>query len=450
MHNDNRRKFLKSSATLAAGVSLFGMPGIVRAGANDRIRVAVVGLGGRGQNHVQAIHQLATENVDLAALCDCDEANLNQSGAAYEKLSGRRAALVGNLRKLLDDRSIDAMTFATPNHWHSLGAIWACQAGKDVYVEKPGSHNIFEGRRMVETARKYRRIVQHGTQCRSSPNIREGVQRLREGVIGKVYLARAVIYKIRGAIGRLTTQPVPKGLNWDAWLGPAPEHPYSSTRRRGWHYLWDFGNGQLGNQGVHQMDLIRWGLGLDTHPTHIQSMGGRYTHDDDQQTPDTQTCSYQFAGRDLLVEVEVRNWYTNTEAGMGERYPFVDHQSVVGVLFLGREGYMLFPDYSSYYIFLGKDRRPGPNKSIRGEPMMDAEHFRNWIAAVRSRKTSDLVAEIEEGHLSSALCHLANIAYRARRTVVFDAKAERFPGDEEANGLLRREYRAPYVVSEKP
>jgi predicted dehydrogenase len=327
--------------------------------------------------------------------------------------------------------------------------IWACQAGKDAYVEKPGSHNLFEGRKMVEAARKHRRIVQHGTQCRSSPNIREGIQKLREGVIGPVYLARAVIFKVRNAIGRLTAEPVPAGLNWDAWLGPAPEQAYSPTRRRGWHYLWDFGNGQLGNQGVHQMDLIRWGLDLRTHPTRIQSMGGRYTHDDDQQTPDTQICAYEFAGRELLVEVEVRNWYTNTEAGMGEQFPFVDHQSVVGVIFVGREGYMLFPDYSSYYTFLGRDRRPGPVKSVAGEPMMDTDHFRNWIHAVRSRDERELAADIEEGHLSSALCHLANVAQRTGRTVSFDPQTERFANDEEANRLLTRPSRPPYVVPDR-
>jgi predicted dehydrogenase len=449
MRRCNRRNFLKTSAAATAGVSAMGVPALGRAGANGRIRVAVVGLGGRGQNHVQSLHELASENVELAAFCDCDEGTLGRSTAAYEKVSGRKVDRSNDLRRLLDDRSIDGVTFATPNHWHSLGVIWACQAGKDAYIEKPGSHNVFEGRKMVEAARKHQRVVQHGTQCRSSTNIREGIERLRAGVIGTVYMARAVVFKIRGAIGRLTSEPVPKGLNWDAWLGPAPEQPYSPTRRRGWHYLWDFGNGQLGNQGVHQMDLIRWGLGLDAHPFRIQSMGGRYTHEDDQQTPDTQICVYQFAGRDVLVEVEVRNWYTNTEAGMAEKYPFVDHQSCVGVIFLGRDGYMLFPDYSSYYTFLGKDRQPGPSKSVQGEPMMDTNHFRNWIAAVRSRKTNDLAADIGEGHLSSALCHLANIAHRTGRTVRFDPKSERFPGDDEANRLLCRDYRSPYVVPEK-
>jgi predicted dehydrogenase len=437
---------MKSSAALAAGVAVRGVPAQAGTGANDRLRVAVVGLGGRGQDHVRALHELAKENVQLAAFCDCDASNLNRSAAAFAKLSGKDVALFQDLRKLLDDKSIDAVTFATPNHWHSLGTIWACQAGKDVYVEKPGSHNLFEGRRMVEAARKYQRVVQHGTQCRSSANIREGVQKLREGVIGRVYLARAVVFKIRGAIGRLTREPIPAGLNWDAWLGPAPKQPFNATRRRGWHYLWDFGNGQLGNQGVHQLDLIRWGLGLDNHPNRIQSMGGRYTHDDDQQTPDTQVCAFEFPGRNLLVEVEVRNWYTNTEAGMGERFPFVDHQSIVGVIFVGRDGYMLFPDYSSYYTFLGKERQPGPSKSVQGEPMMDTDHFRNWLAAVRSRRIGDLTAEIEDGHWSSALCHLANIAQRTKRTVSFDPNKECFIGDEEANRLLSREYRAPFVV----
>ncbi len=444
-----RRGFLKSSAAVAAGVSVLGAPALAGVGANDRVRVAVVGVGGRGQNHLQALGELAPQGVELAALCDCDQASLGRSVAAVEKLAGKKPRAERDLRKLLDDKSIDAVTFATPNHWHSLGVIWACQAGKDAYVEKPGSHNLFEGRKMVEAARKYQRIVQHGTQCRTSPNIREGIQKLRDGAIGEVYLARAVVFKIRGAIGRIKPEPVPAGLDWNAWLGPAPEQPYCATRRRGWHYLWDFGNGQLGNQGVHQMDLIRWGLGLDAHPTRIQSLGGRYTHDDDQQTPDTQVCAFEFAGREALVEVEVRNWYTNTEAGMGDRYPFVDHQSVVGVIFLGRDGYMLFPDYSSYYSFLGRDRQPGPSKAVQGEPMMDTDHFRNWIAAVRSRKPGDLHAEIEEGHRSSALCHLANIAQRTRRTVVLDPKTERFVGDDEANALLSRQYRPPYVVPEQ-
>jgi predicted dehydrogenase len=449
MTSTDRRTFLKSSAAAAVGTAVMGAPGVVRAGANDRIRVGLVGLGGRGAWHLRSLHELAGENVELAALCDCNQNKLRWSASEYEKMSGKKAKTYDDLRKLLEDKSLDAVSFATPNHWHSLGVIWACQADKDVYVEKPGSQNMFEGRKMVEAARKYDKIVQHGTQCRSSVNIMEGIEKLKEGVIGRVYMARAPIFKIRGNIGNDTPAPVPKGLDWDAWLGPAPKRPYSTTRHRGWHYMWDTGCGQLGNQGVHQMDLIRLALGIDRHPNQIQSMGGRYTHDDAQETPDTQTCCYQFEGRELLVEIQTRNWYTNPEAGMGRKYPFVDHESVVGIIFLGTEGYMIFPDYSSYFTFLGKEPTLGPSKYVEGNPMMDTEHFRNWIGAVRSRRREDLSAEIEDGHLSAALCHLGNIAYRTGRTIHFDTKAERCVGDEEANRLLTREPRQPYVVPEE-
>jgi predicted dehydrogenase len=446
MQPTNRREFIKQATTAAAGISAIATPAIVRAGANDRIRVGIVGVGGRGQTHIHSLHELADANVELAALCDCQEKNLKNSAATYEKLSGKKVTAYTDVRKLLDDKSIHAVTFATPNHWHSLGAIWACQAGKDVYVEKPGSHNVFEGRKMVEAARKYQRIVQHGTQCRTSPNIREGIEKLHQGVIGRVYMARAVIYKVKNSLGRHKPEPAPAGLDWDLWLGPAPEQPFSQVRLRGWHYMWDFGNGQLGNQGVHQLDVIRWGLGLDSHPTHVQAMGGHLVHDDDQQTPDTLSVTYRFGDRKVLAVAEVRNWYTNTEAGMGDKYPFVDHQNVVGVVFLGTEGYMLFPDYSSYLTFLGKGRRPGPSKYVEGNPMMDTDHFRNWIAAIRSRKPEDLNAEILEGHMSAALNHLANIAYRTGRTLQFDPAAERFVGDDQANQLLSRPYRRPYAV----
>jgi predicted dehydrogenase len=446
MFTRNRREFLQTAATVAGGISLIAAPAVVRAGANDRIRVGIVGVGGRGQTHIQSIHELGSENVELAALCDCQEKNLQRSAAAYEKLSGKKATTYADLRKLLDDKSIDAVTFATPNHWHSLGAIWACQANKDAYVEKPGSHNLFEGRKMVEAARKYKRIVQHGTQCRTSPNIREGIAQLKQGVIGRVYMARAVIYKIKNSLGRHKTEPTPPGLDWDLWLGPAPQQPFSQVRLHGWHYLWDFGNGQLGNQGVHQLDIIRWGLGIDTLPTQVQAMGGHLVHEDDQETPDTLSVAYRFGDRKLLAVVEVRNWYTNEEAGMGDKYPFVDHQNVVGVIFLGSEGYMILPDYSSYRTFLGKSRRPGPSKVVEGNPMMDTDHFRNWIAAVRSRKPEDLNAEILQGHLSSAMNHMANIAYRTQRTLQFDPNTERFASDDEANRMLTRAYRAPYLV----
>ena len=443
----SRRGFLQSSAATAAGAALAAARSARAAGdANSRIRVAMIGLGGRSQSHLAALSELTSENVELALLCDADETVLAKKGAAIEKQFGRRIPTVVDMRRVFDDRSIDAVCFATPNHWHSLGTIWACQAGKDVYVEKPGSHNIAEGRKMVEAARKYDRIVQHGTQCRSSPKIQEGIARLKEGVIGDVYMARGMAYKVRPSIGQDRLEPPYPGLHWDLWVGPAASRPYSQVTHRRWHNIWNYGNGEIGNQGVHQMDIIRWGLGLDTHPTRVQSMGGIFVHNDAQETPSIQNSSFEFGGRKLLVEFAIRHWYTNTEAGMGDEFPFVDKKNAVGVIFFGSKGYMIFPDYTSYRTFLGPKREPGPSGIDTGDPMIDLPHFRNFFAAVRSRKPSDLTAEILEGHMSSALCHLSNIAYRTGRTLAFDPAAERFVGDSEADALLTRPAREPFAV----
>lgn len=450
MQSANRRRFLAATGTAAAAAVAAPALTSTSASANDRIRVAVIGLGGRGRvSHCGALIELAKEeNVEIAALCDCDENRTAQAAAEVEQRTGKRPATFFDERKLLDDKSIDAVSLATPNHWHALETIWACQAGKDVYVEKPASHNIFEGRKMVEAAHKYRRIVQHGTQCRSSPKIREGIEKLHQGAIGRVYLARGIAFK-RRAGGRNEFGPVPPGVHWDLWLGPAPLAPYNKLAIYRWRFLKEYGNGEIGDQGVHQLDIIRWGLKLDTHPARVQSMGGNLVHDDDEDTPTNQVFACQFEGRRLLVTFETRNWYTNSEAGMGIEYPFVDHQNVVGVIFLGTEGYMIIPDYSSYYVFLGPQRKPGPSASVPGNPMMDTDHFRNWLRAVRSRNPAELTAEIEEGHYSSALCHLANIAYRTGRTLTFDPKAERFVNDPEADQLLTRPYRPPYVVPQQ-
>ncbi|MHC4402976.1 MAG: Gfo/Idh/MocA family protein [Planctomycetota bacterium] len=449
MQKTDRRGFLKTSA--AAGASLAAAPAIAqsRASANDRIRVAICGIRGRGKSHVESIHAMASENVELAALCDCDASNLNGAAAAYEELSGKKATLLDDMRKMLDDDSIDAVSYATPNHWHALGVIWACQAGKDVYVEKPGSHNIAEGRKMVEAAAKHGSIVQHGTQCRSSPNIREGIAKLHNGVIGDVYMARGISYKLRGHLGNDVPSTVPDGLNWDAWVGPAPRQPFSNFRHRRWHWRWDFGNGDLGNQGVHQLDIIRWGMKLDSHPNRAQSMGGNFTHDDSAETAMVQNFACRFPDRNVMVTFEVRNWYTNSEAGFREEFPFVQPNFPVGTIFFGTEGYMILPDYSSYYTFLGPEREPGPSAEEEGHPIKDLEHFQNWIAAVRSRNRDDLNAEITEGHYSSALCHLANMAYRTGRALDFDPVAEKLVDDEEADALLTREPREPYAVPDE-
>ncbi len=454
MPRGNRRDFLCRVSTAGAvwGVA----PALARSvrSPNDRLRVAVAGLGGRGRHSLcGAIYQLAKEeNVEIAGLSDCDQRRMEAAAKDVEQQMGLRPILAVDIRQLLEDKTIDAVMLATPNHWHALQTIWACQAGKDVYVEKPASHNVAEGRKMVEAARKYGRMVQVGTQCRSSPKIREGIAKLQQGVIGRVYMARGIAFKIRSG-GKNAFGPVPEGLNWDLWLGPAPEAPYNQLAITRWRFLKAYGNGELGDQGVHQIDMIRWGLRLDGHPTRVQSMGANnFRPASDEDTPGQQTMTARFAGkdegRDLIVQFETRDGFTNDEAGMGTKYPFVDHRNVCGVIFFGTEGYMIIPDYSSYYTFLGPNRDPGPHDSVPEAPMMDQDHVRNWLRTVRSRRREDLSCDIEEGQLSAAVCHLANIACTLERTLQFDPATERFVGDPEADQLLTRSYRPRYSLPE--
>jgi predicted dehydrogenase len=310
------------------------------------------------------------------------------------------------------------------------------QAGKDVYVEKPCSHNVYEGRKLVQAARHHKRIVQHGTQIRSSKAIREAIQKLEEGVIGEVYMAKGLCYKWRSSIGRAKEESVPGGVHYDLWLGPAPQRAFTRNRfHYNWHWHWDYGNGDIGNQGVHQMDVARWGLGVGL-PKKVQSMGGHFLFDDDQETPNTQIATFSYPDEKKMLVFEVRHWVTNgenlTDQGSG----------AVGNIFYGSEGILIMPSYSSYKVLLGRKLEPGPSGSAGGD------HFANFIDAVRARDATKLHADIEEGHLSSTLCHLANLAYRAGRTLEFDPKTESFNGDKEANALLTREYREPYVVRE--
>ena len=444
----SRREFVRTAAA-AGGAPLLGAPAVAatRLSANDRVRVAIIGLRGRGRSHFAAVEALASQNVQLAAVCDIDESVLAQRLAEHTQRTGHEPATFTDLRRLLDDRSIDAVFYATPNHWHSLGTIWACQAGKDVYVEKPLSHNAFEGRQAVRAARHYGRIVQHGTQNRSSPEIVEGVRRLREGVIGRVYLARGLAYKWRRSIGPHREGPVPAGVHYDLWKGPAPDRPFSNLRLHNkWHWQWDYGNGELGNQGVHQLDIMRWALDLHDHPSRVQSMGGMFVHDDAQETPNAQTVCYEYAGRDLYLNFEIRPWITNVEAGIGEKWP--THGICTGLIFYGSDGYLVMPHYGAYYTFLGQKREPGPFAEHPTDKIRNQPHFDNFIAAVRSRKASELTADVEEGHKSSVMAHLGNISYRLKRQIEFDSASERILGDEEASALLTRTYREPYAVRE--
>jgi predicted dehydrogenase len=337
------------------------------------------------------------------------------------------------MRKLFEDKEVDAVSIATPNHWHSLAAIWGCQHGKDVYVEKPGTHNIFEGRKLIEAAHKYNRIVQHGVQLRSSVAIREAVDHLRNGLIGDVYMARGLVFRWRPSIGKKGIEPTPDHLDWNLWQGPAQERKF--TRRLvhyNWHWHWDYGNGDVGNQGIHETDLCMWGLGVDSFPKKITAMGGKFTFDDDKETPEILTTLYHYPEQKKLIQFEVRHWCTNAEDGAS-----------VGNLFYGTKGYMVIKGYDTYETYFGEKKEKGPSRKAGGD------HYANFIKAVKSRKTADQNGPVETVHLASGLAHLGNISYRLGRVLEFDSNSEKFAGDKEANAMLARKYRAPFVVPEK-
>ena len=426
----NRRYFL-----LGAGAAVAAKKPLH---ANDTLRVACVGIRGRGRDHIRGFGALP--DVELAALCDVDESVLQTRLDDVEKMGKRRPAAFTDFRKLLEDQSIDAVAIATQNHNHTLQTIWACQAGKDVYVEKPCTHNIFEARQIVGAARKYDRIVQHGTQSRSSAALREGFQKLGEGLLGDVYMARGLCFKWRDTIGRAKEEPAPAGVHYDLWLGPAPERPFTRNRfHYNWHWFWDYGSGDIGNQGIHQMDVARWGLGV-TYPVRVSAVGGHFMFDDDQETPNTMVATFEFNGqgkRKMLV-FEVRHWISNGEGDLGGRR---SGSNVIGNFFYGSKGYMVVG--GGYKTFLGKEQEPGPSASGGGD------HYANFVEAVRRRDRSLLNAEIEEGAISTVLVHLANISYRLGRTLNFDAESMTCPGDSEATKMFTRDYRKPFVVPKK-
>jgi predicted dehydrogenase len=441
----NRRSFLKSTGSVAAAA--VAAPLVKTAWSNtspnETIRIAVIGLNGRGQTHYREWSKI--QNVEVAYLVDVDETLIQRHVSAMEKISPKKPKTAVDIRKVLDDKEVDAISVATPDHWHALATIWGCQAGKDVYVEKPTCHNIWEGRKMVEAARKYNRIVQAGMQNRSNRNVQAAMKFLHDGGIGDVYLAKGLCFKPRDTIGRKPDSPVPEGLHYDLWLGPAQYRPFNPNYvHYNWHWFWDFGCTDLGNQGPHQMDIARWGMNKREYPVRIHCSGGYFVFDSDQETPNTQLATLEFADGKIL-QFEVRGLYTNAENGI-----------TIGNLFYGSKGWM-HVDGSTWRTFMGRKNEPGPSmesKEGAADPMNllgtgDSGHFKNFIDAMRSRKISDQNAEIEEGHRSTSYCHLANIAYRLKRQLQFDSNLECFVNDPQADGYLTRHYRAPYIVPEK-
>ncbi|MGE5647787.1 MAG: Gfo/Idh/MocA family protein [Acidobacteriota bacterium] len=424
-----RREFLGS---LVAGTAMAGT------GANDRIRAAVIGMGGRGGDHMRLLAKV--QGVEVAAFCDPDETQMAKRAKEFESAGGKRPRLEPDLRRILEDKNIDVVTVACCNHWHALSAIWACQAGKHVYVEKPVAHDVFDGRQMVEASRRYNRIVQGGTQRRSNGFIRKGIQALRAGVIGDLYMARCVHFQLRDSLGFKEPETPPSTFHWDLWLGPARQQPFHrNLAHYNWHWFWDFGNGELGNNGVHFIDIARWGLN-ETLPVRVHSTGGRFGYRDQGQTPNTQIATYEFEDGKQLV-CEIRGRFTNQETDSG-----------YGVFFYGSEGYMRI-DRDGVSVFRGKNRtaEPGLGKLEdvdRFETDQDS-HFNNFFDAVRKGDRSLLTAEIEETYRSSVFAILGNASCRLRRELRFDPKTLKCAGDAEANRMLVGEYRKPFAVPEK-
>jgi predicted dehydrogenase len=431
MSESTRRTFLQASGLTALAAT--------RAwGANDRINLAIVGVGGRGRDHIKTYAKLS--DAHIYALCDVDQANLERGVALAQKLTGEKPKTYENMKDVFADKEVHAVSMPLPNHWHALAAVWAVQAGKDVYVEKPACHDPYEGRQMVAAARKYNRMMQVGSQSRSIAHKKRAIQMLHDGIIGDVYMARGLCFKRRKSIGHTPNAPVPPGVDWDKFLGPAPMIPFSKNRfLYNWHWFWDTGNGDIGNQGVHEMDIARWGLGVDL-PTSVVSSGGKYAYDDDQQTPNTELARFDYGKKELVFEV--RGLQTGKEADLSKT-----DSNCIGNLFYGSEGWMAL-DAEGYRIYKGEPEGKLVQQAKYEEPVMTdtAPHMANFLAAVRSRKYQDLNADVDIGRISADLCHLANISYRrGGRLLTFDPKTEKF-ADSEANAMAHPAYRKPYII----
>jgi predicted dehydrogenase len=471
----SRRAFLGNTLGAAAATAALPPFFIHAAGSspNEVLRMAVAGVKGRGRDHIA--EWLKAKDVQVVGLCDIDESILDAVTKDVEQKGGKAPRFEKDWRKLMEDKSIDAVSIATTNHTHTLLSIWALQAGKHVYVEKPCSHNVWEGRRLVEAARKYKKCVQHGTQKRSSGGHYSLAAFLQAGKIGKIQVSRGLCYKRRPSIGKKGEEAVPKGVDYDLWLGPAPVRPFTRNRfHYNWHWHWDYGNGDIGNQGVHEMDVARWmtGKGL---PKRVMSVGGRFGYEDDGETPNTQIACFDY-GDGQQVIFEVRGLETPKYMGEG-----------IGNLVHCEKGHV------SNNKVMDADGKP-VSVDAKASPPGPGGHFQNFVNAVRANDPKLLNAEILEGHLSAALCHLGNISYRLGEPVPFDSKEpafpgndagnetfermkahlkenevnlsglkycrgpvltfdpdkETFPGNDAACRLLRRDYRAPFVVPENP
>jgi len=448
----NRRKFLKSAGTtgvgLTVGMATFATASRAKAASqNERLRLAIVGLRGRG-GHLAAKFA-ARPDCEVAYLCDVDESLLPERSKEIAEIQRRAPQLVGDFRRALDDKSVDAVVVATPDHWHALATIWGCQAGKDVYVEKPVSHSPWEGRKMVEAARRHERIVQVGTQNRSAAYCMDAKKYIDDGKLGSIHLVRVINQKSWPNMPAADDREPPAGLNWDMWTGPAPQSRYNENYHHRWNHFWRFSGGDIINDGVHQIDLARWLVGKD-YPQSVYSIGGRYAEPGVFESPDTQVAVYQFDNLVMVFELTLYTPYMiKSDAALrdSDRFPYWP-QNAERIEIYGSRGLMIVGRHGCGWQVYDrpKDRQPVIAHEQNG-PFPDDEHFENFVQSVRSRSMPN--ADIEEGHRSTFMCQMANISYRlGGRKLVINPDTETFVGDSEADGLLKREYRAPWVVPE--
>lgn len=451
----SRRTFIKKagagSVAISASPFLWGNSR-TWSGANDTVRVAVIGIHGMGQNHIKSYQKL--KNVEVAALCDVDSNLFDKVVKTLFTDKGlKKPRLYTDLRKLYEDKEIDAVSIVTPNHWHTLAAIWAIQAGKHVSVEKPCCHTFWEGQKLVEAAKKYKVIVQDGAEQRSNPCAQTMTEYLHAGNLGEVYMAKGFCYKWRDSIGKASVGPVPKGVDYDLWMGPAPEKPFTKNRfHYNWHWQWDYGNGDMGNQGVHEVDIARMGLGVKL-PTRISATGGHFMFDDDQETPNNLMATFEFPNENgrgdkkKMMQFEVRHWISD-RGGLDFITEDVNNDymtssaNTVGNTFYGSKG-MMKKDLQHWQTYMGKDQEPGESGEGYGN------HYQNFIDCIRANDNKLNNAPIDEGFYSCALIHLGNISYRLGRSLDFDPKAMKFIGDKQANAMLTKEYRKGFEVPEK-
>ena len=455
MSDPKTRRFFLGALTAASAVRVWG--------ANDKVNVGIVGLGGRGTTHLN--NYTGLKEAQVVALCDVNQAARERAQATLSKKSLEKAREFQDMREMFADQKVEAVSIATPNHWHVLCAVWAMKAGKDVYGEKPACYNIYEGMRVIQVQRETKRIMQVGSQHRSWPFKVKAMAALQQGLVGKLYMTKALCYKLRPSIGHTPDTPTPPGINWDLFLGPAPMRPFNEKRfAYFWHWFWDTGNGDIGNQGVHETGLARWALGDPVWPKTATAFGGKFGIDDDTETPNTLTAGFNYGEQQLVVEVRGRT--TNGEGVRQARVvtagpmapptpaptqvgPVNNPLNVgVGVLFYGSEGWAAMSDqgfqaYKGDSSELIMEERPAPGA---GDPT--SLHMQNFLECVRSRREQDLHDPIANSVPSADLCHLANISYRVGRVLKIEpGPVPKFTGDAEATKMVTRPvYRKPYEV----